>query len=193
MEVSPEAGGVWIPDLPPRQRQGMVQVEKHLTDQELTEIVKRKRQEIKAHREQGNPQAIGERLADTLIHIEKGQRKRAKKARKQYGSNSRKSPDKRFIRIPNDFVETIYKQYLRPNESKVLWFLVRKIWGWGKKSDFIALKQFKKELDIPKEEASRALSSLRKRRIVEQLHNKRYTIQADVSKWQNRRKKKRAK
>ena len=164
-----------------------------LTDQELREIAKWKRQEIEAHRQESNPEAIKDRLADTLIGIEKRHTKKAKKVTKERTRNGRKFPDQHFIRIRNEFIEIVYKQYLRPNESKVLWFLVRKIWGWGKKSDFIALKQFKKELHISKQEASRALSSLKQRRIVEQLRNKSYTIQTDVSKWHDRPKKNKSK
>lgn len=157
-----------------------------ITDAELAETVRRKREDIQAYRrERGNPRP----LKDSLVGIAR-QRKPNKKS---YRKNKRDLPEKEYILITNEFTEAISRQYLRPNESKVLWFLIRKTWGWGKKSDFIALKQFEKELGIPKDKASRALSSLRKRRIVVQLSNKTYTIQSDLSLWHDRPKKKRIK
>lgn len=102
-----------------------------------------------------------------------------------------KGPETEFIKIPNRFIEAVYKQYLRPNESKVLWFLVRKTWGWQKQTDFISLNQFEKELGIGKNKVSETLSTLRKRRIVTQLGNKTYAIQADISLWHNKPKKRR--
>jgi len=122
-----------------------------------------------------------------------GMARHGKQKKKSYNKNKWEGPDKDYIKIAWEFIEAMSRQYLRPNESKVLWHLIRKTWGWGKKFDFIALKQFEKELGISKEEASRALSSLRKRRIIEQLRNKTYAIQSDTSLWRDRPKKKRAK
>ena len=71
--------------------------------------------------------------------------------------------------------------------------MIRKTWGWRKNSDFLVLKQFEKELGIPKDKTPKALSSLRKRKIVSQLTNRTYRIQADFSLWRDRPKRKRKK
>ena len=110
--------------------------------------------------------------------------KRKSKLKSRYNG-----PNKEWIKIPNKLIEAVYKQYLRPNESKVFWFVLRKTWGWRKPSDFISLKQFNKELGISKDIVCRTLSKLRKRRIVDQLGNKTYAIQMDYTKWQDKPKK----
>ena len=154
-----------------------------ISDQELREIAERRRQDIAAYRRESKVTRVGNGLDDTLDRI----RKRGKRARK--GSNRRELPEKEYIPITNQFTEAMSRQYLRPNESKVLWHLLRKTWGWQKKSEFILLRQFEKELDILKPHISRALSSLTHRRIVTKLGNKRYAIQADTSLWQDKPKK----
>ena len=157
-----------------------------ITDAELAEIVRQKQRDIQNYRrERGEPRP----LKDTLVGLAKS----GKQKKKSYKKNKRAFPEKDWFPITNEFVEAMSRQYLRPNESKVLWFLIRKTWGWKKDWDFIALKQFEKGLGIPKDKASRALSSLRKRRIVAQLSNKTYTIQVDTSLWRDRPKKKRKK
>ncbi len=160
--------------------------EKELTDAELAETVRRKQRDIQNYRRE---RGVRRPLKDSLV----GMARARKQKKKSYKKNKWEGPDKDYIKIAWEFIEAMSRQYLRPNESKVLWHLIRKTWGWGKKFDFIALKQFEKELGISKEEASRALSSLRKRRIIEQLRNKTYAIQSDTSLWRDRPKKKRAK
>ena len=118
--------------------------------------------------------------------VEKIRKEREKGLKEPY-----KGPETEFIRIPNQFIEAVYKQYLRPNESKVFWFLIRKTWGWQKRSEFISLNQFEKELGIGKNKVSETLSILRKRRIVTQLGNKTYAIQTDISLWYDKPKKRR--
>ena len=156
------------------------------TDKKLRETARKRKEEIeKYRRERGEPLAGKNSLVGMARH-----RKQKKKSDMK---NKWEGPDKNYTKIPHQFIEAMTRQYLRPNESKVLWFLIRKTWGWRKASDFIILKQFSQKLGISKEEASRALSSLRKRRIVEQLRNKTYAIQANISLWHDRPKKKRVK
>jgi len=122
-----------------------------------------------------------------------GMARHGKQKKKSYKKNKRTFPEGDWLPITHEFTEAMSRQYLRPNESKVLWHLIRKTWGWGKKSDFIALKQFEKELDISKVIACQALSRLKRRGIVNQLSNKTYAIQSDTSLWRNKPKKKRKK
>ena len=150
-----------------------------LTDAELAETVRRKQRDIRNYRrERGEPRPS----RDTLV----GLARRGKQKKKSYSKNKWEGPDKDYTKIPNQFIKATYRQYLRPNETKVLLYLVTKTWGWKKRSEFIPLKQFEKELDILKPHISRALSSLAHRRIVTKLGNKRYAIQSDTSLWQDR-------
>jgi len=179
-------------------------MEPDLTDEELREITRRKQEDTRLGR--WGPEKVKDVVGRVLKEdYERWKRAREKsrqfakreKQRKAPGrgkdKNKRELPKSKYIIIPSEFVEAVYKQYLRPNEHKVLWFLVRKTWGWGKKSDFISLRQFEKELGISKDIACRALSRLKRRGIVDQLANKTYAIQTDTSLWRNKPKKKRVK
>jgi len=136
-----------------------------------------------AKKRQGEDEGWKKALERTREHDKKKKGKR----------NKRWWPDDKWFPIENKFVEAVYKQYLRPNESKVLWFVVRKTWGWKHPADFIALKQFNKELGIGKNKVCEALRALKDRKIVTQLGNKTYAIQQDVSLWHDRPKKQHSK
>lgn len=157
-----------------------------ITDKELAEIARKKREQIENYRrKRGDPRPLKETLAG-IARDRKGKNKDHRK-------NKRDLPEKEYILITNEFVEAMSRQYLRPNETKVLLHIVRKTWGWRKKSDFIALRQFEKELGISKDIACRALSRLKRRGIVDQLANKTYAIQTDISLWRDEPKKSRKK
>lgn len=157
--------------------------EKELTDADLAETVRRKQRDIKNYRrERGGPRP----KKDSLV----GMARRGRGKKKDYAKNRWIGPDEDYIKIPYNFIEAIYKQSFTRNENKVLWFVLRKTWGWQKLSDFIPLKQFEKELDILKPHISRALSSLAQRQIVTKIGNKRYAIQSDTSLWQDKPRKK---
>jgi len=163
-------------------------MEEDYTDERLEEITRDKQEAIR----QGlwKPGKV-EDLVRGALRKKRERRRRAQGRAKD--RNRRELPKEKFTIIPNEFIEEVSKQYLRPNESKVLWHLVRKTWGWGKKSDFIALKQFTKELRICKVTACQALTRLKHRRIVNQLANKTYTIQTDTSLWRDKPKRKKKK
>jgi len=161
--------------------------EKDFTDDELRQITRNKRQDIRQF--ESKPQRLDKVVGGRLSNIGR----RRKKAGKYKGKNRRELPNDKYVLIPNEFIEAIYRQYLRPNESKVLWFVLRKTWGWQKRTDFISLRQFSKELGISKDIACRALSRLKRRRIVDQLANKTYAIQTDISLWRDEPKKSRRK
>ncbi len=99
--------------------------------------------------------------------------------------NRRELPKSKFTIIPNEFIEAVYKQSFGANQHKVLLFVLRKTWGWQKRSEFIRVTDIANELKIPKSRVSEALSSLKKRRIVTVERNKTYAIQTDVSLWRD--------
>jgi len=148
-------------------------VTKDITDQELLELARKKSKEIRKHR------------------IKKHQNREKKKVKDL--KNKRELPEDNYLILPNDFIEGVYKQSFSQNESKVLWFVIRKTWGWRKLFEFIPLKQFVNVLDLIPPNIVRALSSLTQRQIVIKLDNKRYAIQSDTSLWQDKPRKKRSK
>jgi phage replication O-like protein O len=183
-------------------------MEEDLTDEELRELTRRKREAIRQglwkpgkvedlvgdvlkedHEEWKRAREKSRRYAKRRKAREEREKQRRARGRGK-GKNRRELPKEKYTIIEDEFLEAAYKQYFRPNEIKVLLFLIRKTWGWGKRSDFISLNQFVRELGILKPNVRRALSSLVKRRIVEQLRNKMYGIQTDTSLWRDKPKKK---
>jgi hypothetical protein len=105
---------------------------------------------------------------------------------KLHWANTHKSPKDEYILLDDEFLKAMHSHYFGPNQHKILWYLLRKTWGEGKRLEFIRIMQCAEELEIPKQRVSEALSSLVKRRIITKLGNKRYEIQADTSLWYDR-------
>lgn len=51
-------------------------------------------------------------------------------------------------RINNEVLEQLVKWGLLASEYKIIFFVIRKTWGWGKKEDIISLTQFEKNLNL---------------------------------------------
>ena len=88
-----------------------------------------------------------------------------------------------YTRISNEILEKLSYTHLSPNQSKVIWFVIRKTYGWQKKKDFISLNQFVEGTKLRKSHICRALSELVKRKIVIKTDNKMYGFQADWEQW----------
>jgi len=93
-----------------------------------------------------------------------------------------------YTRIANEILEALCRVNLSPYESRVLWFLLRKTYGWKKKSDRIALSQFSKGLRLDRRLVHRSLKNLstEKKMIVISRDDKNrptYGFQKDYSKW----------
>ncbi len=87
--------------------------EKELTDAELAEIARKKRKDIEDYRRgRGGPRP----LKDSLVGMARARRQK----KKSYRKNKRAFPEKDWFPITNEFVEAMSRQYLRPNENKVL-------------------------------------------------------------------------
>jgi hypothetical protein len=87
--------------------------EKELTDADLAETVRRKQRDIKNYRrERGGPRP----LKDSLVSMAR----RGKQKKKSHQKNKRTFPEENWFPITNEFVEAMSRQYLRPNENKVL-------------------------------------------------------------------------
>jgi phage replication O-like protein O len=64
------------------------------------------------------------------------------------------------FQIANEIAEALCKVNLSPYESRVLWFIFRKTYGWHRKNDHIPLTQFVKDIGLDRRLIHRALKSL---------------------------------
>jgi len=89
----------------------------------------------------------------------------------------------RFTRIPNDILEALARTYLSPNESKIIFFIIRKTFGWHKTEDWISLSQIVEGTRIAKPNVCRRLNSLKRRNIIERPDRWHVSLQLDYSLW----------
>ena len=76
-----------------------------------------------------------------------------------------------YTRIHNRILEELAKIQLSGYETRIIFALWRKTYGWQKKEDFISFRQFKELTKLPKSEISRTLSRLKKRNLVVESYN----------------------
>jgi phage replication O-like protein O len=91
------------------------------------------------------------------------------------------------IDIANEIAEALMKINLSAYESRVLWFLFRKTYGWKKKTDRIALSQFAKDIDLDRRLIHRAIKGLSSKKMIviykDDTFNVSYGFQKDYDKW----------
>ena len=93
-----------------------------------------------------------------------------------------------FTPIAHEIMEALMKINLSPAESRVLWFIFRKTYGWGKKSDRIALSQFSKATGLKRQNVQRALKALSSKSMITVIRSDdrkplTYRFQKDYSEW----------
>lgn len=100
-----------------------------------------------------------------------------------------------YLKVANELVEALYRVDLSPQESRVFWFIIRLTYGWGKKTDWIALSQFTNGIEskglpgtgIERRRVHRVLVRLRKKRMIvarkDDKNHVSYGIQKDYTKW----------
>jgi phage replication O-like protein O len=93
-----------------------------------------------------------------------------------------------FTRIANEIIEVLARINLSPYESRVLWFVLRKTYGWRKKSDWIAASQMRAGLGgLDRRNIFRALKGLSGKNMIvisrDDAHKPKYSFQKDYSKW----------
>jgi phage replication O-like protein O len=71
-----------------------------------------------------------------------------------------------YTPIANEIVEALWKVNLSAYESRVLWYLFRRTYGWQKKTDFIALSQFSKHIGLDRRLIHRALNGLSSKKMI---------------------------
>jgi phage replication O-like protein O len=98
------------------------------------------------------------------------------------------------IDIANEIAEALMKVNLSAYESRVLWFLFRKTYGWKKKTDWISLSQFSECLCLDKRLVHRAIKELSSKGMIvierDDGIRVRYGFQKDYEKWNTSSKKK---
>ena len=93
------------------------------------------------------------------------------------------------IEIANEIGEALSRTYFSPAESKVLWAILRKTYGWHKKIDKISYSQFEEATGLHSRHIGPALKRLIKRNIIfcsnyGERKTSEYGIQKDYDKWQ---------
>lgn len=92
-----------------------------------------------------------------------------------------------YTPIANEIVEALMKVNLSPYESRVLWFLFRKTYGWNKKTDRIALSQFSERIGLDRRLVHRAIRKLSSKKMIvinkDDTFKIRYGFQKDYRKW----------
>lgn len=98
------------------------------------------------------------------------------------------------VDIAHGIVEALMKVNLSAYESRILWFILRKTYGWKKKTDWITLSQFSECTGLDRRLVHRALKGLSSKKMIVIYKNDTYKIkygfQKDYDKWKLQTKKK---
>lgn len=94
-----------------------------------------------------------------------------------------------FTGIANEIIDNLCLINLSPYESRVIWFILRKTYGYQKKIDRIPLSQFAESLQLDRNNIRRAIQKLIKKNLLVVSRNHRnhvtYGFQKDYEKWQS--------
>ena len=93
-----------------------------------------------------------------------------------------------YFKIENNVAEALARINLSEYESRLLWVVMRKTWGWNKEKDKISFSQFEKESGINRCNAFPTLKRLAQKNIIKVLKEGRtnmYCINRDASTWSN--------
>ncbi len=92
-----------------------------------------------------------------------------------------------YTQIANEIMEALMKVNLSAYESRVLWFLFRKTYGWNKKTDWITLSQFSECIGLDRRLIHRAIKALSSKKMIvidkDDTFKIRYGFQKDYKKW----------
>ena len=88
-----------------------------------------------------------------------------------------------YTMIANEALEALSHLTLSSRETRVLFFIIRKTYGWHKKTDLIALTQIASGTGLDRSNACHAVQSLVSRGIVVRTDNKQLGFQKNYEKW----------
>jgi phage replication O-like protein O len=102
--------------------------------------------------------------------------------------------EERFTKVPNEILDALRKVNLSQYESRVIFYLWRKTYGWHKKTDRIALTQFVENIGLDRRLIHRTLKKLESRCLIvikrDVNGDRTYGFQEDYEKWRNVQRKK---
>lgn len=90
--------------------------------------------------------------------------------------------DDGYTCIAHELLEQFCKVNLSPYESRVMWYLLRKTYGYKQKMDEIPTSQFSEATGLDKRNAGRAVRSLKEKNMIA-TDGKRIGLQKDYDKW----------
>ena len=88
-----------------------------------------------------------------------------------------------FTQFPNDILEALVRTHLCPNEWKIVILVIRKTFGWHKRTDWIALSQIAQYTGITRSNVCRYIKSLIQRNILVRSDTKHVGLLEDTTKW----------
>lgn len=91
-------------------------------------------------------------------------------------------PEKGYTKIPNSIIEALCRVNLSPYQSRVLWLIFRKTYGWHKEADRLPLSQICSATGIARSNVSRALKALVARNMITR-RDRVTAFQLDYGKW----------
>jgi phage replication O-like protein O len=103
--------------------------------------------------------------------------------------NDNQLPDKKVNNnLPSECMEALASTSLSSQESKILWAIIRKTYGWHKKEDFISLSQFSAITGLANSHVVHTIKRLHERNIIVKIpmgNSKKciYSLQEDFSIW----------
>jgi phage replication O-like protein O len=92
-----------------------------------------------------------------------------------------------YTQIAHEILEAFAKINLSPYESRLAWFVIRKTYGWHKKTDWIALSQIVEGTGIDKRNVWRTIKSLERRNIIIRPDPRHIGFQKDYTLWVDRK------
>ena len=90
------------------------------------------------------------------------------------------------IKIANEIAEALARFNFSAYETRILWVIWRKTYGWHKKADHISITQFQKETGLHRRHIQRTIKRLVERNIIASRGYNRitsYQFQKDYTKW----------
>lgn len=88
-----------------------------------------------------------------------------------------------YTQIANELLEAIIRTYMSDYEHRIFWLIVRRTYGYNKKSDWIAQTQIVEETGIRKQHVSRTIKKLYDKNMIMKIENK-LAIQKDYDLWE---------
>lgn len=92
-----------------------------------------------------------------------------------------------YTKISNELLDALYRVKLSPYEMRVALYVIRKTYGYNKKSDTISLSQFEKDIGIDRRHIHRAIKKLVPKQVLGAYRGDKnvisYYIKKDYTKW----------